>query len=133
MIEAANNQSRSACDGNGSTIPAAGGRGQKLSVSTLLNPISRASAYRVEIKRPLLALKADLRTSRYSLLLALLGPVPMRCEGPLTRQFLPAIMGGGTWEEAHARHEAAKVRQPARRRGDGMANRSAGSDVRRFD
>ena len=28
-----------------------------------------------------------------------------------------AMIGGGTWEGAHARHEAARVRQPARRRG----------------
>ena len=33
------------------------------------------------------------------------------------RRFLPAMIGGGTWEGAHARHEAAGVRQPARRRG----------------
>ena len=32
------------------------------------------------------------------------------------RRFLPAMIGGGTWEGAHARHEAAGVRQPARRR-----------------
>ena len=35
-----------------------------------------------------------------------------------------AIIGGGTWEGAHARHEAAGVRQPARRRG-GVAARGA--------
>ena len=32
-----------------------------------------------------------------------------------TRRFLPAMIGGGTWEGAHARHEAAGVRQPVRR------------------
>ena len=34
-----------------------------------------------------------------------------------TRRFLPAMIGGGTWEGAHARHEAAGVRRPVRRRG----------------
>ena len=33
------------------------------------------------------------------------------------RRFLPAIIDGGTWEGAHARHEATRVRQPVRRRG----------------
>ena len=41
------------------------------------------------------------------------------------RRFLPAMIGGGTWEGAHARHEAAGVRQPARRRGGGVAARGA--------
>ena len=27
------------------------------------------------------------------------------------RRFLPAMIGGGTWEGAHARHEAARVHQ----------------------
>ena len=37
----------------------------------------------------------------------------------------PAMIGGGTWEGAHARHEAAGVHQPARRRGGGVAARRA--------
>ena len=41
------------------------------------------------------------------------------------RRFLPAMIGGGTWEGAHARHEATGVRQPARRRGGGVAARGA--------
>jgi ABC-type uncharacterized transport system substrate-binding protein len=36
-----------------------------------------------------------------------------------------AMIGGGTWEQAHARHEAAGVRQPVRRRCGGMAARGA--------
>ena len=42
------------------------------------------------------------------------------------RRFLPAMIGGGTWEGAHARHEAAGVRQPARRRGGRVAARRRG-------
>ena len=38
-----------------------------------------------------------------------------------------AAMMGGTWEGAHARHEAAGVRQPARRRGGCVAARDSGS------
>ena len=41
------------------------------------------------------------------------------------RRFLPAMIGGGTWEGAHARHEAAGVRHAARRRGGGVAARGA--------
>jgi ABC-type uncharacterized transport system substrate-binding protein len=37
------------------------------------------------------------------------------------RRFLPAMIDGGTWEGAHARHEAAGVRQPVRPRGRGGA------------
>ena len=43
------------------------------------------------------------------------------------RRFLPAMIGGGTWEGAHARHEAARVRQPVRRRGGSMASRGEGA------
>jgi hypothetical protein len=39
------------------------------------------------------------------------------------RRFLPAMIGSGTWEGAHARHEAAGVRRPARRSGGGVAAR----------
>src|SRR4051794_12155891 len=35
------------------------------------------------------------------------------------------IIGSGTWEGAHAWHEAAGVRQPARRRGRGVADPGA--------
>ena len=40
-------------------------------------------------------------------------------------RFLPAMIGGGTWEGAHARHEAAGVHHPARRCGGGVAARGA--------
>ena len=40
-------------------------------------------------------------------------------------RFLPAMIGGGTWEGAHARHEAAGVRQPVRRCGGRVAARGA--------
>ena len=33
------------------------------------------------------------------------------------RRFLPAMIGGGTWEGAHVRHEAARIHHAARRRG----------------
>ena len=36
------------------------------------------------------------------------------------------IIGGGTWEGAHARHEATRVRQVVRRRGR-LAGRGAGA------
>ena len=35
------------------------------------------------------------------------------------------MIGGGTWERAHARHEATGVRQPVRRRGDDVAGGGA--------
>jgi len=35
------------------------------------------------------------------------------------------MIGGGTWEGAHAQHESAGVRQPVRRRGGRMAAGSA--------
>ena len=41
------------------------------------------------------------------------------------RRLLPAMIGGGTWEGAHARHEATGVRQRARRRGRRLADRGA--------
>ena len=49
------------------------------------------------------------------------------------RRFLAAMIGGGTWEGAHARHEAAGVRQPAWRRGGDVAGRGAGAAVQQFD
>ena len=39
------------------------------------------------------------------------------------------MIGGGTWEGAHARHEATGVRQPVRRRGSRVADRSARAAV----
>ena len=45
------------------------------------------------------------------------------------RRFLPAMIGGGTWEGAHARHEAARVHHAARRRGGGVAARGARAAV----
>ena len=42
-------------------------------------------------------------------------------------QFLPAMMSGGTWEGAHARHEAAGVRIAARRRCGGVAALGTGA------
>jgi hypothetical protein len=50
------------------------------------------------------------------------------------RRFLPAMIGGGTWEGAHARHEATGVCQPVRRRSGYVAiggARAAGDKVRR--
>ena len=44
-------------------------------------------------------------------------------------RFLPAMIGGGTWEGAHARHEAAGVRQPVRRCGRRVAARGARAAV----
>ena len=37
------------------------------------------------------------------------------------RRSLAGMIGGGTWEGAHARHEAAGLRNAARRRGRGVA------------
>ena len=43
-------------------------------------------------------------------------------------RFLPAMIGGGTWEGAYARHEeAARVRHACRRRGGGVAADGAGA------
>ena len=46
-----------------------------------------------------------------------------------TRRSLAGIIGGGTWEGAHARHEATGVRQPVRRRCSvaGRGARAAGT------
>ena len=40
-------------------------------------------------------------------------------------RFLPAMIGGGTWREPHARHEAARVLSASRRRGCRVAARGA--------
>ena len=42
------------------------------------------------------------------------------------------MIGGGTWEGAHVRHEAAGVRQPARRRGGGVAGGGAAQQGERM-
>src|SRR3954470_20506675 len=57
-------------------------------------------------------------------------PSPGRLLMPRTTAhsgLVDGIIGGGTWEGAHARHEAAGIHGAARQRGGGVAVRGAGA------